>query len=127
MKVECKKCNQEYEVEDQYAGQQVQCQCGAMIDIPDLRKEKTQAPVESGYLPGFKLPVAAKIFNYLMIFVAGFVVIFIIQAIGTQTPQLGTIAVLAGAILIFGLYVSKTVIVCLAEIAYNTRQIARRK
>ena len=151
MQIQCDKCRQIYEVEDQYAGQQVKCQCGEIITVPKEEKkisktnqfaanmiafkaaaraftskeEPPPPPTKEKPLQGFVPPLAAKIFDYLMILCIIAVIVAIIAAFGIEQPPVGFIALLGGAIIIFLLYISKLIIVSLAEIAYNTRQIVK--
>lgn len=126
MKIVCKSCNQEYEVDDSFKGKQAQCNCGALIDVP-TDKPKKNFWRDPEYLPGFKVPFEARVFFILKFLAAFHGVLCLISAIGgscsgRHDADRFWIIFASEVVAFLMLSVAQKTITYLAEIAYNSRK-----
>ena len=147
MNIRCEKCGQVYEVGPEYAGQRVECQCGAKMIVPAKKADRemdvkfkiggqTYRPDDieravrkskNGTAEAFRVPKIAKwIYGTGQIMVAAGIVftIFGIIAVCADGARKLFYPITFIAVMLSGIFVMGTgkALEYLAEIAYNTRQ-----
>ena len=138
MHITCPFCKQTYEVEDQYLGQQIECQkCKHEFTIAQSQEppQKTAAPPSPAAGTGaevFKTPLLSRIFNVFgglslagtIFCIAGAVIMGIRQdnMYAGMAILPAIFATLLNALIMFGL---SKLVKAISETAFNTRQILK--
>lgn len=131
MKTQCPRCRQMYEVEDKYEGHILTCSTCKEDFMVEKRGSRTVLHKDVSNIPEFKVPMTVKLLRgiALFFFIAGTLAAALM--IYSKIAGKSGVAELAAGFLstylsALAVYVCAQVVRFLAEIAHNTRIMARK-